>query len=121
VHIKLKSTTNKDGPDTSNAVDGLVYDGYGYSCTLDHFLSLLRNPKLQTFVREVREIVACPTEEELSRVTRRALRGSRVARAEEEEADTAEAPATKRPREDGGGGGEVEEADGDDEDDGVQV
>jgi hypothetical protein len=103
VHIKLKSTTNKEGPDTSNAVDGLLYDGYGYSVTLDHFLGLLRCPKLVTFVEEVREIVGTPTNDQKNKKSSRRTGPSSLVRdgdddGYEDEAEGDEGEGAKRLR-----------------------
>jgi hypothetical protein len=57
LHIKLKSSTNKEGPDTSSSTDGLCYDPYGYGCGLLHFLGLLGSGDFQRFVNDTREIV----------------------------------------------------------------
>jgi hypothetical protein len=45
--LKLKSTSGKRGPDESGSEDGLSYDGYGYGCSLPHFLNLLRSSKFR--------------------------------------------------------------------------
>jgi hypothetical protein len=67
VFIKLKSTTTVGGPDES-ATDGmgLSFDGYGYACTLLHFVGLLKSKDFAIFVQRVRTVVH-PKEAEESR------------------------------------------------------
>jgi hypothetical protein len=61
--IKLKSTTNANGPDESNNSEGLSYDSYGYACSLPHVLGLLRSKDFKRYVGEVREAAAAASRE----------------------------------------------------------
>lgn len=76
IHIKLRSTTTKDFPDTSSELEGnepvglaapdfitsiflligMSFDSYGYSCNALHFFGLLSDPSFADFVKEVAEV-----------------------------------------------------------------
>ena len=63
IHIKLRSTTTKDFPDTSSELEGMAFDSYGFSCNALHFLGLLSDPSFADFIREVIEVNASYREE----------------------------------------------------------